>query len=212
MTAAVPPPTVSVSASLEREIAPDKYTISARVTGEGNDTRAATAELVSRYRKLESAAKKFPGSVEVRHSSIASWPGWGKRAKASAHRTMTVIGTDPATAGDVADRVAAVAGVALDGPHWELGDDNPSFAQLQADVVHEARDRAARYAAALGGSLGRLVELRDPQAGGGHRMYAAAAPAMFRGGDPEVSDLDLSPQPITISATIEATWYVDLPE
>ena len=31
-------------------------------------------------------------------------------------------------------------------------------------------------------------------------------------GEPEVSDLDLSPQPISISATVEATWYVDLPD
>lgn len=210
MTAAVPaPPTVSVTASLEREIAPDKFMLCARVTGEGNDTRAATADLVSRYRKLESAAKRFPDTVEVRHGSIASWPGWGKRAKASAHRTMSVIGTDPATAGDVADEVAAVQGVAVDGPHWELRNDNAAFASLQVDVVHEARTRAQRYAAALGGSLGRLVELRDPQAGGRRPTFAMAA---MRGGRaPEVSELDLSPQPITISATVEATWYVDLP-
>ena len=42
-------------------------------------------------------------------------------------------------------------------------------------------------------------------------MYAMAAAGRAVGA-PEVSDLDLSPQPISISATVEATWYVDLPD
>jgi uncharacterized protein len=212
MTDATPPPTISVSANVEREVAPDTYTVTARATGEGKDARSATADLVKRYRDLESAAKSFPSTVEVRHGAIAAWPGWGRRPRASAHRTMTVTSSDASTVGDVADALAAVEGAAIDGPQWDLDRDNAAYAQVQTDVVREVRGRAERYATALGGTLGRLVELRDPESGGHSYMAAAMPQAARSAGAPEVSSLDLSPQPITIRAAVNATWYVVLPD
>jgi uncharacterized protein YggE len=211
MTESMPPPTISVSANVEREIEPDTYTVTARVTGEGKDAKSATADLVRHYRELESSAKSFPSTVEVRHGAIASWPGWGRRPRASAHRTMTVTSSDATTVGDVADALAAVEGAAIEGPYWRLDRDNPAYAQLQTDVVGEVRGRAERYATALGGALGRLVELRDPESSGGHNYHGAVLAARAAGG-PEVSSLDLSPQPITIRAAVDATWYVELPD
>ncbi len=202
-------PTVSVSASVEREVPPDRYALTARASGDGADARTATAALVDVYRDLEAIAAALPSDAEVRHGPLSSWPANARRTRWTANRVMTVSGTDMDTLGAVADALAAVRGVSIDGPHWSIDRHNPAYAHLQAEAVHEAQERATRYAAALGGELGRLVELRDPNAAGHGYAHAMEASMQLRRA-PEISAIDLTPQPLSISATVDATWYLVL--
>jgi uncharacterized protein YggE len=120
-------------------------------------------------------------------------------------------GRDTAVVGAVAEALREVPGITLNGPEWELDRDNRAYGEVQQDAVEEARGRAERYAAALGGTLGRLVEISDPEAGG-HLYRGAVAHAASARMDADLGLLDFDPQQVTISARVEARWYLVLPE
>lgn len=205
-------PTVAVSATAEREVLPDSFVLSAHVRGLGTDAGAARTALVARYAQLEAVVADLPASVEIRHSGLTSWPTDAKQRRWEAGRTLTATGTDLATVGAVADALGAVADVTLNGPNWEVDRDNAVYADLQTDVVVEARARAERYAAAVGATLGRLVEIQDPGVGGRGIRPMMLAAGRGPGSPEQLSDLDLTPQPQTISATVNARWYLVLPD
>ncbi|MDT4911213.1 MAG: uncharacterized protein QOC66_341 [Pseudonocardiales bacterium] len=211
MTSPAALPRVTVSANAQGAALPDSFVITARVAAHAGDTAKAAKTLITRYAQLEAAVARLPASVEIGHGPMTNWPDGAKRSNWHAERTMTLTGADLALVGEVANTVAAVPDVALDGPHWRLGPDAAVHAELQGRVVHEARTRAERYAATLGGVLGRLVELRDE--GGSHfHMQTASMDSWRGGGPPDVASLDLTPQQVEVHAAVTATWYLVLPE
>jgi uncharacterized protein len=214
MTSSPKLPTVAVTATAHREVAPDSFVLTGRVSTRGADSTTALTELANRYRELEAAVAALPPTFEVRHEAINNWPEGGRRQVWHATRAITLAGSDPATVADAAGAMASVPDVALEGPMWRVDRVNPAHAELQAEVVQEARARAERYAAALGGVLGRLVELSDPGAGEGHFAMRAHALALSAGGAEamDIAGVDLSPQQIEISASVNARWYLVLPD
>jgi uncharacterized protein YggE len=213
MTSPSMSPTVAVTAHAQREVPPDSFVLTGRVSTRGEDSAAAMRELATRYRELEAAVAALASSFEIRHESINNWPEGGRRQIWHANRAITLTGNDLSTVAAAAAALASVPDVALEGPLWRVDRDNPAHAELQAEAVQEARARAERYAAALGGVLGRLVELSDPGAGGG-MLYRMSAHALASGGGEamDIASVDLSPQPIEISASVNATWYLVLPD
>jgi uncharacterized protein YggE len=213
MATPTPQPQVTVSATAHGHALPDSFVITAQVSAEAGDAAKAARTLVERYSRLEAAVAHLPPSLQIVHGSISNWPADPKRNTWQSVRPMTLTGTDLALVGQVANSVAAVPDVALDGPHWQLGPDAPIHGELQGHAVLEARARAERYAAALGGALGRLVHLTDGN--GGHRYAAAASMRgglLQGGGPPDMASLDLTPQPLEVSTSVTVTWYLVLPD
>jgi uncharacterized protein len=204
-------PTVAVTANAQREVAPDSFVVAGRVSTRAPDSTAALAELAARYGQLEAAVGALSAPFEVRHEPINNWPEGGRRQVWHATRAITLTGRDLGTVGDAATAIASVPDVALEGPTWRVDRDNPAHAEMQAEAVHEARARAERYAAALGGVLGRLVELSDPGVGDLHHRMSTYALAAGRD-TTDLASVDLSPQPIEITASVNATWYLVLPQ
>jgi uncharacterized protein YggE len=205
-------PRVTVSATARREVPPDRFTFSAAVSGVDADVRAARAALAARYVALEQALAELPESAEVRPGELTTWPeGVHPEQRWRVHRGVTVLGDDVTVVGDVLAALVRAPDAELDGPRWSLRPDHPVHSELQTEVVRLARERAERYATALGGTLGRLVELRDPEGGG---WYAEAVPvaAAFGRARPDVDDLDFQPVAVTVHAAITATWSLVLPE
>jgi uncharacterized protein YggE len=69
-------------------------------------------------------------------------------------------------------------------------------------AVRDAQARAGRYAEAVGGRLGRLVEIADTN------MPVLRANALgFAGG---LATMDFTPAPVKVSASVEGRWLIDL--
>jgi uncharacterized protein YggE len=209
MTTPLSLPTVSVSVSAQLEVPPDTFVVIASASASLADSTAALHGLVARYSKLEEAAANLPASVEVRHGELTNWPEGGKRKLWHARRSMTLVGRDTSVVAEVANALAAIPDISIEGPMWQIDRDNRAYGELQSDAVDEARARAERYAAALGGTLGQVVELSDPE--GAHIFHVGMAARASAAG-PGVDSLDLSPQTVTITATVTARWYVVLPD
>lgn len=206
-------PRVTVSASAERAVAPDSFTLVATVTGVAAEQQAARNALAARYTQLEQAAAGLPETIEVRRGELSSWRETDRRqVRWHVHRSMSVTGTDVARVGEVLTVLATVADVEIMGPHWSLDRENPVYAELQSDVVRQARDRAERYAAALGGTLGRLIELSDPDGEPGMRGRAFAVSAGGRPAGVDIGDLDYRPETVTVHASVTASWSLVLPD
>jgi uncharacterized protein YggE len=76
--------------------------------------------------------------------------------------------------------------------------------------VYEALARAERYAAALGGRLGPLIELADPGVGNrGPRTIALAG--AYASPDGGVETLDFTPVPLEVEVSVEGRWALVLP-
>jgi uncharacterized protein YggE len=151
---------------------------------------------------------RLPSSVTVEHGELSNWSDGNRRTRWRAQRTLTLVGRDVSAAAAVSGELALVPGAALHGPMWQVDRDNDAYAAVQRDAVEEAKLRAARYAAALGGTLGRLVELADPEGAHVFGMRLSAA----RGSGSEVAELDFTPQQVTISASVTARWFLVLPD
>jgi uncharacterized protein YggE len=208
-------PTVCVRANAGRAVEPDSYVVIARALGHGADSAGAARELSARCGELDAAVLALPRlSADIERGAVVVHPDWesakGRKAQRwHGSREMRVSGHDTRQVAELVGAISAVAGVEIEGPHWQLGRDNPAHAELAAEAVREAMTRARRYAAALGGTLGRLVELSDTGMGGGMRHFSAGS--VSAGASPGLDTLDFTPQPVDLSAGVEARWYLTLP-
>jgi uncharacterized protein YggE len=99
----------------------------------------------------------------------------------------------------------------VDGPWWSLRPDSDSYRTARTEATRDAVRRAQDYAAALGGTLGDLVEFADT----GLLSDSDARPVQFRtamaaraGGTsaPEEFTFDISPAKQSVRATVEARF------
>jgi uncharacterized protein len=210
-------PTIAVHGTAERSVAPDSYVVLARVSVEAAQTGAASTALAQRFGALEAAVAELAHlRLDVERSGVSMYedpkpfgdhgPVWhGSRA-------LTLTGHDTSQVGELAGALGRVPNVAIEGPLWQIERDHPVHAEIQAEAVHAAQQRAERYAVALGGVLGRLVELSDTGMGGFEPMRVASSLAMDSGGMPGLETLDFTPQPVEVSASVNGRWYLTLAE
>ena len=210
-------PRVSVRGTARRDVAPDSFDVTARLACRAAAAADALAALTDGFARVESAIDALPGAdltvvrgaASQRRSSWYATPGAQPNLEWLASRHVTITGRDVGRVGAVmsafAELIGSVDGLELDGPTWRLDRDNPAPGELQAEAVREALARAQRYAAALGGVLGPLIELAD--AGALDHHGARAVPASAGGG---ISAMDFTPAPIEVSVTVEGRWALIL--
>ena len=209
-------PSVAVHATAHRDVTPDRFDTVVRLACRSEDAAAAARALTTGFSRLEAQIEVLPADLDVivRRSGVSqrrvTWrPDRPGVTEWIASREVTLISGETERAGSVIAPFAAltdsVDGLELDGPSWHLDRDNPVYAELQAEAVHEAVARAKRYAAALGGTLGSLIELADP--GVSALIHNAAA---YRAGE-GFETMDFSPVPIPVEVAVQGRWALILP-
>lgn len=204
-------PTVLVTATAQLVTDPDSFAMTAQLSVRANDSGGAYAGLAQRFTTLDRAVLALGAdALRIERGAVTSWGEVGRMQRWHAHRSLTITCTDPSRVTEVASTLGRVADVQIDGPHWRLDRTNPVHGRAQAEAVHAARQRAERYAVALGGALGSLIELRDGDGYGSGPMAAME----FRGKAESsgLESMDLSPVPQTVTASVQARWYLLLPE
>ncbi|MDT4984526.1 MAG: uncharacterized protein QOF95_2016 [Pseudonocardiales bacterium] len=223
MTIPMSQPTVAVSATVQRAVAPDSYSVVAIAVARAADSTTAAAHLTTRFGELEAVVNGLPHlALKVEQGGLAVHPDWdaqpygGDKAPTGwrASRQLSLEGRDVRQVAELVGALGRVPDVEIGGPRWQLDRDNPAHAELAAEAVHEAIARAGRYATALGGSLGRLVELTDIGMGGGVREMAVslALAGSSKAAGPGLETLDFTPQPLDVSASVQGRWYLTLPD
>ncbi len=212
------PALVAVNGTAQRKADPDSYLLHVTVEVRGPAAATVNAQLADRSAQADSAlgALTSPqltivrGPLSIRRNV---WPrdGGGEPVvEWLASRGFTLTDRDTAHAAAVLETVGKLAdeveGLVINGPHWQLDDDNTVHGAVQADAVQAAVVRARRYAEAVGGTLGRLVQISDTGIQV-HRTMALSATAPGGGG---LGAMDFTPEPVEVSATVEGRWVIDL--
>jgi uncharacterized protein YggE len=214
------PPHVAVHATAHRDVTPDRFEAVVGVVCRRTDAGAAAQALTAGFAQVEDTIAALSPELDVtaRRGGVSqrriAWPDQAPEWIASRHITLTSHDVEQAGAvlGPFAALIDAVDGLELNGPNWQLDRENPAYGELQVEAVHEARGRAERYAGALGGRLGPLIEIADPGAGtpgwsAERQMKLAYAGSSGDG----FETMDFTPVPIEVEVSVEASWTHILP-
>ena len=182
----------------------DRAELSVVFDARGRSRTAAVEELGRRVAAAEKALG-LPGlTVRGRRVSVHTEYKGSKPSGCRASEAIQVRVDDPGVLEEALSLLLGAEPAALSGPSWSLADPDAVLAEAQRRAVADARRRAEGYAAALGGSLGRLVRLSEgPEHGTAPMMAMRAARAE---GGPDVADLGLEPEPVRVTARCTTTW------
>jgi uncharacterized protein YggE len=218
---------ISVRGEAQRTIPPDRAVLTCAITATRPakiDALRAAADLLTHLRDALGELGSVPLTPESEGSAL-TWSAYASRTYPE-QQLSTESGRHELTGQVVAsvelnlavrdfrllERLGTVlAGeVGLDIHHvrWQVDDDNPAWPALRAEAIHAAVRQARHYAAALGGTLGRIESLADAGLLASHEIRpvraAAVAHHLARGDGGDAPSLD--PVPERITAAVDARF------
>ncbi|HEX5401112.1 MAG TPA: SIMPL domain-containing protein [Pseudonocardiaceae bacterium] len=184
----------------------DQAGLTLRYTNRGKDRTTAVDALTRRIAAVEPLLER--DGVTVRSRRLAVHDVWERRRRtgAEASQAYVLLVTDVTVLNDVVGELVTTEPSELHGPNWELADPSDARREAQREAVADARTTALGYADALGSRLGKLVRVDDSSPGYVPLRYSARAMAASPGGAPDIAELSLEPQPVTVSAMCSITW------
>jgi len=194
--------TVSVQATVEREVPNDAAEVRFTVSKERPGRAAALRVVALRLRAVIAAAQATPGvgpgdvttgSISVRRVER------GKRPVYRASESVTVVTHDPASAGDLVAAGVAAGATSTRGPNFFVGNREAAYDAALVEAFTQARTKAELLAAAAGATLGPALTIAES----GNVVPVPAAPEAKGVG----RDTEAEPSPPTKpgSSTVKAT-------
>lgn len=217
--------TVSVQATVEREVPNDAAEVHFAVSKERHGRAAALRIVALRVRAVIAAARAAPGvgagdvttgSISVRRVER------GKRPVYRASEGVTVVTRRPDAAGDIVAAGVAAGATSTRGPRFFVGDREAAYDAALVEALTRAKAKAEMLAAAAGATLGPALTISE----GGDVVSSPAPqemksatlcrPAAVRGAkaggkSTRGSACDVAPPPVrpgtsSVTATVNATF------
>jgi uncharacterized protein YggE len=194
-------PMVVVRGEAVREVPPEIASFAVTANVRERDRETALARLAERAAQVRLALDGHGDTIERRDTGLVEvFP----EVKGREGRTVGYVGrvatnvtvTDFAALGEMLLPLAALEGVAVSGPWWQLRPGSGAGPEVRRAAIADALARAREYAEAVGARVDRLVEIADESGGGG--MMMARAEMMHDAS----RSLELDPQPQTVRASV----------
>lgn len=156
--------TVSVQATVEREVPNDAAEVRFTVSKERQGRAAALRIVAVRLRAVIAAAQSTPGvgpgdvstgSISVRRVER------GKRPVYRASESVTVITHEPEAAGDLVAAGVAAGATSTRGPSFFVGDREAAYNAALVEALTRAKAKAEMLAAAAGAALGPAITITE---------------------------------------------------
>jgi len=214
--------TVSVEATVVREVPNDAARINFNVSKERPGRAAALHVVAVRLRAVIAAAQATPGvgpgdvttgSISVRRVER------GKRPVYRASEGVTVVTHAPDSAGDLVAAGVAAGATSTRGPSFFVGDFEAAYDAALVEALSKAKAKAGLLATAAGATLGpviTIVERGDVVFSGPAAKEVAAdcTSAPVREGGAKSSVCTTASPPVkpgnsTVSATVAATFALE---
>lgn len=212
--------TVSVQATIEREVPNDAAEVRFTVSKERQGRAAALRIVAVRLRAVIAAAQSTPGvgpgdvttgSISVRRVER------GKRPVYRAIESVTVITHDPGAAGDLVAAGVAAGATSTRGPSFFVGDREAAYNAALVEALTQAKTKAEMLAAAAGATLGPAITIAEsgnviPVSAPEAKDVAsgcAGAPVGKQGAKPSACAAPsppVKPGRSTVTATVAATF------
>ncbi|HZH29814.1 MAG TPA: SIMPL domain-containing protein [Pyrinomonadaceae bacterium] len=181
---------------------PDTATISVAVVTQAQRALAAQQENARRSEAMVRALKAAAGAgAEVETSGYSLQPQYNYRENQTplirayeARNTVTVTLGDLSKVGPVIDAATAAGANNIDSLSFSLRRDEPARDQALAAATREALRKAQVMAVALGGRVGRIVEVQEASAGRPMPIYEQQATV----GRAAAKTVDMAQTPVEI--------------
>jgi uncharacterized protein YggE len=199
--------TVSVTATVERQVPNDAAEVRFAVGKERPGRTAALQIVARRVQALIAAAQRIPGvgagdvstgSVSVRRVKRGTRPVY------RASEGVTVITHSPESAGDLVAAGVAAGATSTRGPRFFVGDRETAYNTALVEALTQARTKAGLLAAAAGATLGPAITIVE---GGGVTAFSAPNASEPAGKDAPAPPV--KPGKSTVEATVAATFALE---
>jgi hypothetical protein len=200
--------TVSVSATVERQVPNDAAEVRFSVSKERTGRAAALQIVAKRVQAVIAAAQRIPGvgagdvttgSISVRRVER------GKRPVYRASEGVTVVTHQPESAGDLIAAGVAAGATSTRGPRFFVGDREAAYNAALVEALEKAKAKAGLLAAAAGATLGPAITIVE---GGGVTPISGTRGAASPEGK-EVAAPPVKPGKSTVEATVAATFALE---
>jgi uncharacterized protein len=218
-TAAAAERTVSVQATVEREVPNDAARVHFTVSKERRGRAAALRIVAVRLRAVIAAAQATPG---VGPGDVTTGPisvrrvERGERPVYRASESVTVVTHDPGAAGDLVAAGVAAGATSTRGPSFFVGDRGAAYNAALVEAFTQARTKAEILAAAAGATLGPAITIAEsgnvvPVSAPEAKTVSDCASAPVRRKSAKASACAAPSPPVkpgnsTVTATVAATF------
>jgi uncharacterized protein YggE len=216
-------PHVAVRGQATLEAEPELAHIGITITARATDHRTALNDLAHRNTTTLDLIKSYGHAIEkLETSTLVITPelGRGRNERIRTYHGRVHIGAtlnDFTALGDLTTRLSTAELTRIDGPHWSLRPDSPTYRTARTQAVRDAVQRAKEYAEALNARVLALLDLADDgleaaRVHAAHRGYAPIAPGAAPGGAEHTPAIDLEPARQTVHAQVTAHFTMTPPD
>jgi uncharacterized protein len=200
--------TVSVNATVERQVPNDAAEVHFAVSKERPGRAAALQIVALRAKAVIAAAQGVPGvgpgdvttgSISVRRVER------GKKPVYRASEGVTVVTHQPEAAGDLVAAGVAAGATSTRGPRFFVGDREAAYNAALVEALEKAKAKAGLLAAAAGATLGPAITIVE---GGGVTPFSGTRGAASPKGEDVVAP-PVKPGKSTVEATVAATFALE---
>lgn len=200
--------TVSVSATVERQVPNDAAEVHFSVSKERAGRAAALRVVAARVQAVIGASQRIAGvgagdvttgSISVRRVER------GKRPVYRASEGVTVVTHQPEAAGDLVAAGVAAGATSTRGPRFFVGDRETAYNAALVEALEKAKAKAGLLAAAAGATLGPAITIVE---GGGVTPFSAPQASEPEAGK-DVAAPPVKPGKSTVEATVAATFALE---
>lgn len=198
--------TVSVQATVERQVPNDAARVRFTVSKERRGRAAALRVVAVRLRAVIAAAQATPGvgpgdvttgSISVRRVKR------GKHPVYRASESVTVVTHEPEAAGDLVAAGVAAGATSTRGPTFFVGNSEAAYNAALVEAFAQAKVKAERLAAAAGATLGPAITIVES---GSVESFSAPAAKDVAAGIETSASPPTKPGRSTVTATVAATF------
>jgi len=199
-------PTVSVQATVERQVPNDAARVHFMVSKERQGRAAALRIVAKRLRAVIAAAQQTPGvgpgdvttgSISVRRVKRGEHPAY------RASEGVTVVTHDPDTAGDLVAAGVAAGATSTRGPSFFVGDRGAAYNAALVEAFGQAKTKAELLATAAGATLGPAIAIAES---GSVVSFSGPQAKDAPSGAEAAPSPPTRPGRSTVSATVAATF------
>jgi hypothetical protein len=197
--------TITVRGRGVTTVAPDEVTVGLTVEALRKSAAEAFAEATRLAQEIVAlcdelgidGARRATSRVTLAEDGEHTDRGWQHRGYRASSR-LAVRLDDGELASRLVTEAAERVEVRIDGPGWRVAHDNPGHADARRLAAADARQKAEEYAGALGGRVGAIASVDEPEtkpasASAGPVMLRAAAGMPVEGGEHElVAEIDVT--------------------
>lgn len=214
------PPVISVRSEVERSVDPDSVSLHGHVGAVRDDKSSALQAAAIAIDSMKAGLSKFGGvvlsssttrqpltwSVQQMQTHPYNDPATGRTGTIAAAATVLITLRDLDRLEPLQEFLASMDGFQMGHAQWQVDDDNPAWAELRTEAIHEALRKGRHYAEALGAQLLEVEHIADVGLLGTDSGPMRANRAFAATSAGPLSSPSLDPAPQLLVARIEARF------